>query len=107
MLNSNFLSFSPSTTVDKGSMNIFSNDGSFMNQFKALLEKQKQDKSEEKPSNLDKKEDEDDVKKQVKSDEAKDNNDNERDISRDRVIHDQDQDRRHSDDRGPRYKINL
>lgn len=32
---------------DKNAVNIFSNDGSFMNQFKALLEKQKKEKEKE------------------------------------------------------------
>ncbi|XP_028168920.1 arginine-glutamic acid dipeptide repeats protein-like [Ostrinia furnacalis] len=36
----------PSTSEDKNSANIFSNDGSFMSQFKALLEKQQQEKKE-------------------------------------------------------------
>ncbi|XP_059061368.1 histone-lysine N-methyltransferase SETD1B-like [Achroia grisella] len=36
----------PKAKDEKGSNNIFSNDGSFMSQFKALLEKQKQDKKE-------------------------------------------------------------
>lgn len=37
---------SPPQADDQGSVNIFSNDGSFMSQFKALLEKQKQDTKE-------------------------------------------------------------
>ncbi|CAH0758078.1 unnamed protein product [Diatraea saccharalis] len=36
----------PSTKDESGSANIFSNDGSFMSQFKALLEKQHQEKKE-------------------------------------------------------------
>ncbi|XP_072938384.1 uncharacterized protein [Epargyreus clarus] len=36
----------PTANDDKGSKNIFSNDGSFMSQFKALLDKQKKEKEE-------------------------------------------------------------
>lgn len=37
---------SPTTSDEKGSPNIFSNDGSFMSQYKALLEKQNKEKQE-------------------------------------------------------------
>lgn len=91
--------FSPSPKDDSGSVNIFSNDGSFMNQFKALLEKQKQDKQEK--EDQEKQQSDEEVKPSVNEVKEVPQNDNEHDFDREHLGQNNDE-RRKSGDRGQR-----
>lgn len=67
-----FFISSPSPQDDTGNSNIFSNDGSFMSQYKALLEKQKQDNQDKEEKEKEKQKS--DEKQKIK--EEKQHNDN-------------------------------
>lgn len=87
------ISYSPNGN-DDNSANIFSNDGSFMNQFKALLEKQKQENAVKLQKEQKKPEDEKEgKKKEARPQELEDNFDGE-------FYGDE---RRNPNDRGSRY----